>query len=208
MLWKTTKAYEDKEKKEEWSTASQLAGRGQNEKQSGERTEGVKPVKSVDVSPSVYVKIRGVWIAARGMCSLSQVSPGAEADRSTSLPREGVDWAASSVFTSATLHPRGKKSGIWQVLWDYERNFTLFDPFKHFKLSSIQCSFKLGIKWMLFFNAAWRVTRRLSSCKTAWTANWTVCFVNWVFWALIWKLTQVSCSCNSRKEFIHMLLML
>lgn len=56
----------------------------------------VKGERSV-ASGRVCVRVRacveggggGAWMAARGMCSLNQESPGAEAERSTSLPREG-----------------------------------------------------------------------------------------------------------------------
>lgn len=66
---------------------------------------------------------RGVWMAARGMCSLSQESPGAKAERSASLPGEG-ETGQSLLFLPAPPSMHGKSTAPFDMsfaLYEVER---------------------------------------------------------------------------------------
>lgn len=63
--------------------------RGHEEKQSDEGTD--RSVASGHLCVCVCVEGRGVWMAVRGMCSLSHESPGAEAHHYPGRERAGLD---------------------------------------------------------------------------------------------------------------------
>lgn len=124
-----TKASEDTEGWRE-SAESRLTaawgrrGRGQR------RTRGAAAAKGQRTPASRRV---GGWTAVRGMCSLNQVSPGAETERNTSLSREGGGgcWSGQALlFPPAPPFMRWEKSHVLRRRGDETRMvlFCRFSP--------------------------------------------------------------------------------
>ena len=152
-LWKLqgNKAYEDKEEGSEGVvkhavTASWGVRRERGQKRTRKETEWWSDGEECSVWTFMCVclcvlKEGGLWMAVRGMCSLSQESPGAKAERSTSLPREGVT-GQPRLFLPAPPSMHGKRTEAFNVPFATNENQNFPCNFKRFHAIDPQSSFK------------------------------------------------------------------